>query len=437
MKNAIVRKFPRAVRVAAIASISFVALLFAACNMNAPGGGAALANARSLVGAKAPAGGAAASSFTVLGNQAVTLTDATVTGSVGTFLPPAPASPAGSVTTTRSTITGSTDVGDAASIAAYNAFLAEYAALAPKLGDVYTETLTGTLDGVTLAPGVYSSVAAVTVTGGVLTLKGPSNGIWIFKIGTTGGTQALTGTSFSVVMAGGATPSNVTWWVAQAVTMTDSNFQGTILAGAAITLTRGTFNGNAWAGASKVGDVTITGTTITGCAGSSSLPACKDFVTGGGSIDTDNDAHGHHNAWWWNRSKASFGVSGGIKNGKLWGQFSFNDHNGVKVKSTAVTNYIVIDAVTREIDGTAKVNGRGSITYKVVVADNGPGGRHDTFRVDLSNSYSASGTLSGGNIMLHRDCGVTKDDHGRDNDRENYKDNDEDNGNANCDRDRD
>lgn len=100
----------------------------------------------------------------------------------------------------------------------------------------------------------------------MLTLKGPANGVWLFKVGT-GGTGALTGTNFSVVMDGGGDACNVTWWVAQAATLTDSHFLGNILAGAAITLTRGTFAGNVWAGASGVGDVTITGTALVGCDG--------------------------------------------------------------------------------------------------------------------------------------------------------------------------
>src|SRR4029077_11784067 len=101
--------------------------------------------------------------------------------------------------------------------------------------------------------------AAATLTG-TLTLNGPSTGTWIFKIGTSG-TGALTGTGFSGVMAGGGLPCNVDWRVAQASTMTDSNFIGTILTGADITFTRGTFVGDALATAG----VTITGTVLTGC----------------------------------------------------------------------------------------------------------------------------------------------------------------------------
>jgi hypothetical protein len=191
-------------------------------------------------------------------------------------------------------------VGDAASIQAYNAFLAAYAALAPQPGDVCT-TLTGTLAGVTLAPGVYCFDAAATLTG-VLTLNGPPNGTWVFKIGTSG-TGALTGTNFSVVMAGGGDSCNVTWWVAQAATMTDSHFLGSILAGAAITLTRGTFDGNAWAGASGVGDVTITGTAVVGCAGANAKgehhkphkEKCNQGV-GNGSEGCDPGDSNHHNS---------------------------------------------------------------------------------------------------------------------------------------------
>jgi hypothetical protein len=199
----------------------------------------------------------ATSTFAVLANAAVTCTDGTISGDVGTLQ----AAPTGSVTLTTCPITGTVHVGDGAATQAYGRFLVDYAALAPKPGDVCT-SLTGTLAGVTLPPGVYCFDAAATLTG-VLTLDGPANGTWIFKIGTSG-TGALTGTNFSVVMAGGGQACNVTWWVAEATTMTTSAFQGNILGGAAITMTGGTFNGNAWSRA----DVTIKSTAVVGCAGS-------------------------------------------------------------------------------------------------------------------------------------------------------------------------
>jgi len=193
-------------------------------------------------------------SFPVLANAAVTCTDGVITGAVATFQ----ASPTGSVTRTTCPISGTVNVGNDAAKQAFNDFLNTYAALAPKSDDVCT-TLTGTLAGVTLPPGAYCFNAAATLTG-VLTLDGPSDGIWDFKIGSSG-TGALTGTSFSIAMAGGGQSCNVTWRVADAATMTTSGFQGNLLAGAAITLTGGTFKGNAWSKA----DVTITGTAVRSC----------------------------------------------------------------------------------------------------------------------------------------------------------------------------
>jgi len=136
------------------------------------------------------------------------------------------------------------------------------------------------------------------------------------------------------------------------------------------------------------GEVTMVNSIISTCGTVSTKVHPKpagDWFTGGGFI---ND-------------KATFGVSGGIKNDKFWGQLEYNDHNGVQVKSIEVTNYTVIDAVTRQIDGNAKINGEGSFAYTVVVVDNGEPGRSDSFSIVLSTGYSASGTLNGGNIQLH------------------------------------
>jgi hypothetical protein len=197
----------------------------------------------------------AAAGFTVLANAAVTCTGGSIVGDVGTFK----TAPPGAITLTEGClIPGARDVGGAAAVAAYNAFLGQYTALAPQLGD-NCPVIAGTLAGQTLAPGVYC-ISAEAKTG-VLTLNGGSNATWLIKVPA----GALTGTNFSVVLAGGARACNVTWWVDAAATMTTSAFQGNILAGAAITFTGGTFNGNAWAGADGVGDVTFTGTAVVGC----------------------------------------------------------------------------------------------------------------------------------------------------------------------------
>ena len=215
-----------------------------------------------------------ASSFAVLsaapdGGGAVTCTDSTIIGDVGS------SGPRASVVTTRCRITG-------AIIAPTSAdFNDAYGALA-KLSCDPAHTLTGTLAGVTLTtPGVYC-VDAVAKTG-VLTLTG--DGIWIFKVAadpaTIPPTGALTGTNFSVVLNNGATACNVYWWVAEAATMTTSDFKGTILAGAAITITGGTFEGRALAKAA----VTLTGTAFVGCEsgsrGGKSQSKCNQGVGNG------------------------------------------------------------------------------------------------------------------------------------------------------------
>lgn len=206
--------------------------------------------ATSAAGSATPSFGGAAS-FAVLAGTAVTCTDSTVIGDVGV-------SPGTSIAQTSCPVTGTINAGDSIAAAAQADFAVAYAAFQAL---PCTQTLT-TLDGLTLAPGVYCFDAAVTSTGGVLTLDGPPAGTWIFKVGTLG-TGALTGTNFSVITPAGTPPpcDSVFWWVAEGATLTDSSFTGTILAGAASTVTRGTFGGNVLA----MTAVTVTGTALTGC----------------------------------------------------------------------------------------------------------------------------------------------------------------------------
>jgi hypothetical protein len=127
------------------------------------------------------------------------------------------------------------------------------------------------------------------------------------------------------------------------------------------------------------------------CQGQPDCAAAKDFVTGGGWIVAPSGG------------KGTFGVAGGIKDG-LWGHLTYTDHGArLKVKGTAVTDYEVLDPQTRRVAGTAEINGTPE-TYEVIVSDRGEPGRDDTFWIELSNGYAASGTLEGGNIQLHTPC---------------------------------
>ncbi len=171
--------------------------------------------------ANAPPLGTAAG-YAALGPNAVTCTTSTINGDVGTQAP--------SITDTSCTHNGTWNVGLPGQItadisAAKNAIDSQPC----------TETLTGTLAGLTRPPGVYCFTAAAALTG-LLTLSGPSNGIWVFRIGT-GGSADLTATDFTVQMAGGGQACNVYWKSSQDATVTRGSFLGTILSGRDLTFT--------------------------------------------------------------------------------------------------------------------------------------------------------------------------------------------------------
>ena len=252
-----------------------LALLAAACSNDS----ASSINAPSLLGSSSNSLSEASSNFAVLANQAVTCTDGSIIGDVGTFQ----AKPTGAVTLSSCPVTGSVHVGDGVAKQAYNAFVARYNALAPQVGQCDpAHTLTGTLAGITLTPGTYC-ISSEAKTG-TLTLNG--GGSYLFLV-----SGALTGTNFNVVPTNGAQACDVTWLSTAAATLTDSHFVGTILSGVGITLTRGTFNGNAYAKA----DVTITGTAVTGCAGSGKgKNKCNQGVGNGPEgCDPGNSNHRH------------------------------------------------------------------------------------------------------------------------------------------------
>lgn len=192
----------------------------------------------------------------MIARVAWTCTNGSITGDVATNQA-AGEVPPGSVTQTLCPITGTTDIGSPTAKQAYTDFLATYAV---RETAACGTTLTGTLAGVILGPGVYCFDNAAALTG-TLTLSGTATDQWLFKIGAAGIPGALTTNNFDVVMAGAASPCNVTWWVRQAATMTTSNFQGHILAGAGISFTGGTFKGNAW----SQEDVAVTGTVVAAC----------------------------------------------------------------------------------------------------------------------------------------------------------------------------
>jgi len=85
---------------------------------------------------------------------------------------------------------------------ARTAFLSAYGTLQLRSSSCIAKP--GNLAGEILLPGVYCLDAVAKA--GTLTLSGPSNAEWIFLVD-----GALTGTNFSVVMAGGGQACNVYW----------------------------------------------------------------------------------------------------------------------------------------------------------------------------------------------------------------------------------
>jgi hypothetical protein len=219
---------------------------------------AMLAGLWPIAGQAAGASGAAAGFAVLADSTGLTCTNSTVTGAVGT------ASTATAVTLTPPNCNFPVQVAPGA----YADFLNTYSGIAGHLHPC--TTLSGTLAGKSLGAGTYCFPAAATLAG-TLTLTG--SGPWLFEIGT-GGTGALTATNFTIV---GSNPCAATWWVRQAVTLTTSVFQGTILAGVDITLTGTTLTGRALA----TGAVTMTDSNIVGCTGA---------ITAG-KHHGDNDEH--------------------------------------------------------------------------------------------------------------------------------------------------
>jgi hypothetical protein len=180
---------------------------------------------------KSPALGAA-SPFALLG-ATVTCTRGAIIGDVGALV---------AYTNTTCPIAGdqppatneAAALADSDFLATYDALIAQSCINQP-----------GSLVGANLPPGVYCLDGTANTTG-TLTLTGPSNGVWIFL-----STGALTGTDFTVTLAGGGQACNVWWAPDGGTTFTTSVVQGNILAGDAtngsITLTGGALLGRALA----------------------------------------------------------------------------------------------------------------------------------------------------------------------------------------------
>ena len=211
-----------------------------------------------------------ASSFAVLAATTVTNTgSSTISGDVGVD--------PGSAVTGSPLVEPpySTFTADSVALGAQNDLTTAYNQAAAE-GPATTEPVD--LSGLNLTSGVYQSSSD-----GSLTLNGPSpltlsgGGVFIFQ---TGASQSLiTGTSGSVVLAGGASACNVFWQVGSSATLDGPTFAGTVMASTSITIGSGvTVDGRVLA---STGDVTLISDTInaSACITTASLPTATATPT--------------------------------------------------------------------------------------------------------------------------------------------------------------
>ncbi len=128
----------------------------------------------------------------------------------------------------------------------------------------------GSIDGMTLAPGVYKWSTGVNIPNNV-TLSGGPNDVWIFQIAGV----LSTGVNSKVILTGGAQAQNVFWVVAGNTALgANSQFNGNILDATYIALGNGaTLNGKALAQTA----VTLMGDTLSS-PGSTPTPSVTSTV---------------------------------------------------------------------------------------------------------------------------------------------------------------
>lgn len=340
-----------------------------------------------------------AESFAVLAGSAVTCTGGGIAGDVGVY-------PGTAITLTGCPVDGTSHSGDSIAEDAQEDALAAYNDL---LGQTCDYTLSSTPVTQTLTPGVYCSTAGVTMTGVTLTLdaQGDPNAVFIFQIGA-----ALTMTGSEILLVNGTQASNVFWQVTSAATLTDTTFEGTLIAkDGAITATDTTANCGLFA---LNFAVTTTNSVITECEGDSGtidpqpvdLPLTNQGrMTGGGSVfDSDNRiTHGF---------TLQCDVTNGPNNLEVnWGKG--NKFHLDTLTSVICANDPAIDPKPPAVGfdtyvgtGTGSLNGVSGATATWIFTDAGEPGKKDNATIVITDGsgivLTVSGNLHNGNQQAHK-----------------------------------
>ena len=110
-------------------------------------------------------------------------------------------------------------------------------------------------------------------------------------------------------------------------------------------------------------------------------------MTGNGTINLSN-------------GQGSFSISA-TKTKKKWkGTFSYSDPTtGLSLTSKKLSNFTITGSQVH-FTATAKI-AKKKATFTLDATDNGEPGTLDIFSISINNGYSASGTLTSGDIMIH------------------------------------
>jgi len=194
----------------------------------------------------------AAAPFAILAGSAVNNAGASiVTGELGV-------SPGKTVTGfPPGTVSGAMHADDAAAQQAQSDLSTAYGDLVGRTGGT---PVTGDLGGLTLFPGLYTSVSSLAIASGNLTLdaQGDPSGVFIFQVAST----LSVAPDRAIELIGSAHPCHVFWQVGNSANLgAASTFQGSILANQAITIGAGAaMHGRALA---RSGAVTLDTDTVT------------------------------------------------------------------------------------------------------------------------------------------------------------------------------
>jgi len=110
-------------------------------------------------------------------------------------------------------------------------------------------------------------------------------------------------------------------------------------------------------------------------------------ISGRGSIEGQGD-------------QARFTLRASQSSDRPGGSLSYSDSAaGISITKAKIRT-LRFNGSSAKLSGSAQLGDGTKVTYNVSVTDNGSGGSSDTFSIHLSNGYSASGTLTSGDIQI-------------------------------------